>query len=190
LIRHAPVVPDPARPPDQWLLSETSEALVAALASLPAAARVERFFSSPEPKALGTARIVAGARPIEAEPGLRELDRSTAGWLDTPDGYASLVAEILCAPERSIRGCEPAAEAQRRMVNAVERIVAGHRDRNVAIVSHGIALTLYLSALRGLALPDLDLWRRMRLPDLALVDPERRLVLEDFGTWQSRSARW
>jgi broad specificity phosphatase PhoE len=181
LIRHAHVAIDPAVPPDRWALSDAGRQAATALRRIPAVAQVMRFFSSPEPKAVTTARAIAGDRPVELVDELRELDRGSVGWLASAEEYAALVAQVLQAPSASICRAEPAGMALDRFARAVDAIVWGDPGGNNAIVSHGIVLTLYLSALRGLPAPDLDLWRRLRSPDVAIVDPFERKVVADFG---------
>ncbi|MER3421415.1 MAG: hypothetical protein C4290_13230, partial [Chloroflexota bacterium] len=48
-----------------------------------------------------------------------------------------------------------------------------------AVASHGLALSLYVTALSGE--DPATLWRSLRMPDLAVVDPARGTVLRSFG---------
>lgn len=96
------------------------------------------------------------------------------------DDYARIVTEILLRPDQSVHGCEPAAEAQDRVVRAVDGAVHQHPDVPLAIVSHGIVLTLLLSWIGGTP-PNLKLWAEMRFPDVAAVEWEAREVTVPFG---------
>jgi hypothetical protein len=42
-------------------------------------------------------------------------------------------------------------------------------------------LALYMAHLRGLPKVDFEAWQRIRLPDLAVVDPVARSVIRAFG---------
>jgi hypothetical protein len=56
---------------------------------------------------------------------------------------------------------------------------------SVAVFSHGILLTLFMSAVRGLGRPDIDLWRSLRFPDIAVIDSESWQVVEEFSVGRS-----
>jgi broad specificity phosphatase PhoE len=81
LIRHADVRIAPDTPVDQWGLSPEGERAAAALSHHPIVDSVQLVFSSPEPKALATARALARGRPIVPIAALEELVRSGAGFL-------------------------------------------------------------------------------------------------------------
>ncbi len=180
LIRHAQVTVDPAIASDRWLLTSGGLLAAARLRDL-VAVDACAVYTSPEPKAVATAQALAPGRLLTVEPDLRELDRRAAGWVSTESEYFRLVREVLERPTESVRGCENAQFAQHRIVNAIARIVERESGRSVVAVSHGIVLTLYLAWLRGQAAPPLGAWRRVRMPDLAVVDPIRRVVWRDFG---------
>jgi broad specificity phosphatase PhoE len=180
LIRHAQVTVDPRVPVDQWRLSEEGVKAAAALLRDPALAEVQLFYTSPEPKAVATAAAISGPQPLIQVPDLRELDRTAAGWLRTEAAYMAMVAEIFRHPDESIRGCEPAVLAQQRIVRAIDTLVAARPGCTLAIVSHGIVLALYMCHLKRIMMPDPAVWRRIGVPDLALIDPVRRAVIVDF----------
>lgn len=87
--------------------------------------------------------------PVTALAELGENDRSATGYL--PKVEFEAVADLFFAyPERSIRGWERAVDAQRRIVGAVERVLAASPDGgDIAIVAHGGVGTLLLCHLRG-----------------------------------------
>jgi broad specificity phosphatase PhoE len=181
LIRHGPVRVDLGQPSVSWHLSDDADTVVGQLSGDQSLISIERLYASPELKAVATANLLATGRPVIVVEDLRELNRQAAGWVGGNDDYAAMVADILWNPERSIQGCEPAVEATSRICRAIGNIVDANPTDAIAVVSHGIVLTLYVSWLRGLVLPDVGLWRRLRIPDLAVVDPIQRKVLRDFG---------
>jgi broad specificity phosphatase PhoE len=180
LIRHAQVRVDPLLPAAQWPLSEDGSRAAAALCRHPAVAGISHVFSSPEPKALATATAIADRRPVVPMDALRELDRSRLPWVADP-AYAATVADIFAHPGESVHGCEPAAQAQRRIVTAIDEAMSLHPDQDVVVVSHAMVLALYVAWLQGDAVADTALWRAMRLPDVAVVDVAARRLIAPFG---------
>jgi broad specificity phosphatase PhoE len=61
-------------------------------------------------------------------------------------------------------------------------MVERHQELETGVVSHGLALTLYLSDLLGLdGEASYQLWSGIGFPDVAEVDPEARRVARSFG---------
>jgi broad specificity phosphatase PhoE len=118
----------------------------------PWVAGIRSVFSSTERKAVDGARILAGhlGVPFRQVEALGENDRSETGFLPGPEFEATADA-FFARPDESVRGWETAAEAQQRIVEAVDRISRSARaaDGDVAIVSHGAVGTLLLCHLRG-----------------------------------------
>jgi broad specificity phosphatase PhoE len=181
LIRHARTASMPDTPPRLWGLSEDGRRAARALADNAMVRTLRLFAASHEPKAIQTAAAVADGRPVLQIADLGELDRSGAGWIESEAARLELVRAILDSPDVSIQGCEPAAHAQARFVRAVDALVQANPDGGLAVVSHGTVLSLYMAHLRGLPKADFDEWRRMHLPDLAVVDPNARTVTRDFA---------
>lgn len=76
---------------------------------------------------------------------------------------------------------EPPAAAAERVSAALERILRSQPAVTVAVVSHGLVLSLF--ARRFLAVDDaFAFWSRIPFGGYARVDPIRRTVLEDFRT--------
>ena len=163
LVRHGRPLIDRALPAQAWPLDPAYVDDVRALAwRLPAQAR---WFSSPEVKALATARLLT-AGPVAVVDDLREHDRSTGGWVED---FTGAVRRAFDLPDRpAVPGWEPLADCRDRVVAAHERLRAGHRGDHLVLVGHGTAWTVLAAALRG-APPDLDAWERLDLPDLVVV---------------------
>ena len=78
-----------------------------------------------------------------------ENDRSATGYLPKAE-FEAVADEFFARPEQSVRGWERAADAQRRIVGAVERaIILAAAEADIAIVSHGGVGTLLLCHLKG-----------------------------------------
>jgi len=177
LIRHASVVVRPGLPPAQWHLSPEGRSAAGALADEPFWPGVRGIHASSEPKAIGTAQRIAArhALPVRIEPELREVERP---WQDA--GYAETARRYVAG--EPIEGWEARDEALARVRGCIERIVARHADLDVGVVSHGLALALYLSDLLGLdGEASARLWSGLAFPDLAVVDPEARRMERSFG---------
>jgi broad specificity phosphatase PhoE len=152
-------------------LSAGGRAAAARLAGWPGWAGVTLVASSPEPKAVDTATPVAAALAVElsVEDDLREARRRQ----QPPRGRADYVrAASGYLRGDPVEGWEPAADVRRRVSDCIERLVAT-APGDVAVVSHGLALSLYL----GL---EPEEWERIALPALAVVEPETRRVLEPW----------
>jgi broad specificity phosphatase PhoE len=177
LVRHAHTQRS-ALPVEMWPLSELGLEQAHRLAELPFWPEVHIICSSIEPKALQTAQIVTERHSLPIEPvyDLREL-RRTGGPI--PD-YEAAVREVLENPLRSYHGWEPAGEAQTRVMEAIERALIYHEGETLAIVSHGLALTLYLAYLAGTP-PSFETWRSLGMASAIQVDPEARAIVNRFA---------
>ena len=175
LVRHAAVTVRADRPSAHWRLSPEGRAAIELLAEEPYWQSLAIVYTSPEPKAVATAQRIAAPHglAIRIERDLREVERPWAG-----EGYAELAQRYLAGD--GINGWEPNDEALARVRACVDGIVA--RGEDAAAVSHGLALTLYLSDLLDLdAGGSYALWRSMHFPDVAIVDPQARRVEKAFG---------
>jgi broad specificity phosphatase PhoE len=149
-ITHPEVMIDPSVPVPDWPLSPVGEQRLRRALEQPWLAGVRSVFSSAERKARDAAGIVArqlGLSPVVIA-GLSENDRSATGYL--PKSEFEAVADAFFAhPEASVRGWERAADAQRRIIDAVARAIAVARaDGDIAIISHGGVGALLLCHLK------------------------------------------
>jgi 2,3-bisphosphoglycerate-dependent phosphoglycerate mutase len=173
LVRHAHSQ-QTALPVETWPLSELGRQQAQRLAELPFWQDVHIICASIEPKALQTAQIVAARRDLPVEPvfDLRELRRPG----NLVGDYESAVRQVFNNPTTSVNGWEPAGEAQTRIVTAIERGLMLHEDKTLAVVSHGLALTLYLAYLTDI-LPSLELWQSISFASAIRVDPDARMII-------------
>ena len=177
LVRHAGVAVRPGTPPAQWHLSPEGRAAADTLANELFWPGVRGIHTSAEPKACGTAQRIAARHglPVRIEPELREVARP---WLDA--SYADAARRYLAG--EAIDGWETRGEALARVRGCIEHIVGRHAGAEVGIVSHGLALTLYLSDLLSLdGEASYRLWSELAFPDVAIVDPEARRMERSFG---------
>jgi alpha-ribazole phosphatase len=125
--------------------------------------QIDGVYASDLQRALETARIILEQRALEVfiEPRLREMsfgewegltfDEIRSGW---PDHHHLMhtIGDGFHAP-----GGEPFTETKRRVVEAVEEIVARHNGETVLVVAHGGTLQIILQHLLGL--PDSAIFR-------------------------------
>ena len=162
LVRHGRPLIDRTRPAHEWPLDPAYADDVRALR--PSVPKHAAWCSSPEPKALATARLLTD-EPVEVVPDLREHERhTTSDWIDD---FESVVRRAFDHPDVSAYdGWEPLADTRRRVMAAVARILDRRADHDVVLVGHGTAWTVLRSALSGEP-PDLEWWARLAMPDLA-----------------------
>jgi broad specificity phosphatase PhoE len=146
---------DPAGYDDVWALRQSGR--------LPAQAA---WFSSPEPKAVGTAQLLTDG-DVGIVDDLREHVRDATDWVEDFDGT---VRQAFAEPEvPAYDGWEPLETCRARVTKAVGGILATHRDMDVVLVGHGTAWTVLASELTGRR-PDLDRWATLQMPDLIVLD--------------------
>jgi broad specificity phosphatase PhoE len=114
---------------------------------------VRRIFASSERKACDGAEILAaglGLGDYSIVAALGENDRSATGYLLTQE-FEAIADAFFAYPQQSVRGWEPAADAQARIVGAVNQIVSQPPDEDdLTIVGHGGTGTLLYCHLAGL----------------------------------------
>jgi len=183
LVRHGPSSADPGAAACTWPLRPDASTAVARLAASGVLPDPARWFSSTEPKAVETARLLTETS-IGFVEGLREAAR-TATWFDDPAEFEAVVRRSVQAPdEPAWPGWEPGADAAARVGGAVTRILASCPDDDIVLVGHGTAWTLLVAQLTGTA-PDLDAWSRMSMPDHCRIDPGAREISSGWGSWRS-----
>jgi broad specificity phosphatase PhoE len=178
LIRHAAVEVRRDRGPEHWHLSAEGRAAVDRLAEEPYWANVRGLHSSPEPKAFATAQRIAARHGLRVriESDLREVEGRT--WV--AEDYEAQVRRYFAG--EAVATWEPLLTALGRISSCIDGIATRHEGLEVGVVSHGLVLTLYVSDLLGLdGAGTFELWSRMRLPDVAVVDAAARRVERGFG---------
>src|SRR4051812_42241799 len=177
LIKHASPQVVPAVPPQQWQLSDRGRQSCFALAERLRPHQPHVVISSNEPKAVETAQLVAAELnlPHETADDLFEHDRSNVPHMRSGE-FISMVELFFRRPDELVLGEETATEARQRFDDAVKAVLRG-RDAadNIAIVSHGTVIALYLA--QHLRQPPFQLWRQLGLPSMVVMElPDHRLV--------------
>lgn len=161
LIRHAQTSKNKSLPPETWRLDPAGADALDSLRDAWPWQEVANWFSSPEPKALETAAGLTD-RPVQSVPELAELQRR---WSDDYVGSVGRLFGDTASPAEP--GWETGDDALRRFDRALREIVEAS-EGDVAVVSHGLVISLWAGALRGGSV-DHDEWRSLGFPDLLVL---------------------
>lgn len=176
LIRHSESQPKEALPPAQWTLSPAGRRRCRPLAQWLAPYDPVIILSSHERKATETARRTGTLleKPHRAVDGLGEHNRSNEPYHDQ-DTFLKLVEALLTHPEKEVFGNETGAEALARFEAAIGRVVEEQTRGNVAVVTHGTVLSLFVAAHSDRK--PFPFWQQLRQPALVVFSlPEMRLL--------------
>ena len=171
LVRHTAVTLVEGLAPSEWPASPAGVAEAERLASAPVFSALAAIASSPERKALATAEPIARRLGLEVvvEPDLREVGRPP-GPIVSAEEIGRRVRAYL--DEGRLDGWEPATAARERVDACIARL-RRTADGPLAVVSHGLLLTLLRRDTAGL-------WESMPLPAVA-IGPSSQAV----GPWLS-----
>ncbi|UJW75781.1 histidine phosphatase family protein [Rhizobium sp. SL42] len=150
-LTHPQVKIDPLVPVPQWGLSDVGRKRAEQTARRPWIRSLKRIVASNEVKAVETAEILATGAGIgfERVEAMHENDRSATGFLE-PTAFEAAADRFFAHPEESFHGWERAIDAQKRIVEAVSRILSSHDPRQpIAFVGHGGVGTLLKCHLSG-----------------------------------------
>lgn len=187
LVKHSLPEIDPSVPAKEWRLSCEGRRRARKLGE-----RLDRYklglvVSSVEPKAIETAEIMSGVLkiPMETVEGLHEHERVNAGFLKR-ERFEQSIREFYEQPADQVFGEETADCAYDRFANAVFGVLDRSRRENLAIVTHGTVLSLFVS--RNSDLEPFALWKKLGLPSWVVLSRRDFRVIEawpsidDVGT--------
>lgn len=124
-------------------------------------------FTSPEPKAAETARVLASAWSVEVETidGFREHERPDARML-RPEDFERRIGELFARPSEIVFGTESADAARQRFTDAVVRVIR-RTVGDVVIVSHGTVIALFVADATGVE--PFAFWKRQEMPGAVIL---------------------
>jgi broad specificity phosphatase PhoE len=171
LVRHGRPKIDPDTPATTWGLCDEGREGCERLAGQILDLKPTAIVSSPEPKALQTARIIGDrlGLKVEVDPGLHEHKRQHLSF-GTEEEFRARIAQVFAEPHAPIPGGESAHEAYERVAETLAR----HKGEPLLAVTHGTVLSLYLA--EKLACDAHDLWRSLHMPDAFVLDGEGKLI--------------
>jgi broad specificity phosphatase PhoE len=176
LIKHAAPLVIPGTAPEKWTLSDKGRESCDALADALREYQLSAIVSSTEPKAIETAEVTASrlSVPATTSPDLHEHDRSNVPHMRSGE-FISHMELFFRKPAERVLGKESADQATDRFDRAVAAVLSQHPSGNIAIVSHGTVIALYLA--RHANQDPFACWRRMGLPSFALLSlPQLKLL--------------
>jgi broad specificity phosphatase PhoE len=184
LVRHSLPQIDRDVPARHWRLSGEGRRRCEALAQRLELADPLVLFASTEPKAKETAEILARhlGRPFETVEGLHEHERSNVGWLGQ-ERFEAAIASLFAQPQRRVFGCETAEQARARFCGGVAGLLERSPDVDVAVVTHGTVLTLFVAWAVGVE--PFSFWKRLGMPSFVVLsrpDFEMLRLVEDVTT--------
>jgi broad specificity phosphatase PhoE len=169
LVKHSVPEIDAERPAHTWKLSKEGQLRGQRLAEQLESFEPEIILSSKEPKAKGTAEIVAARLRLNIQTGadLHEHDRSNVPFL-SHDVFQLSMREFFQKPDELVFGRETANQAHARFYRVVHSILNEHKNKTVIIVTHGTVISLFVSRLTGSS--ELELWNKLGLPSFVAMD--------------------
>ena len=176
LIKHSKPAVEPDVPSHQWHLSEEGRRRCDSLAGKLAIHAPDLVIASDEPKAAETGRIVADLlhKPFCTAPGLHEHDRGNVRHMPSSQ-FISFVALFFQKGNELVLGRETAVQAHARFSTALNNVLNANPAGNLAVVTHGTVLSLFVASHSSLRA--FDLWRRLGLPSFVVFAlPERQLL--------------
>ena len=96
--------------------------------------------------------------------------------LDTFEQFQANVARLLHSPSELVFGAETGDQARERFAAAVDDALKRHPVGNVAIVSHGTVMTLFLARTAGI--DPVPFWKGLGLPAFVVLSHPEMAILE------------
>lgn len=177
LITHAHTQIQPALDARQWVLSAAGQQQTERLAALPLWQEVTAIVLSSELKTRLTVDMVLARhpRPVLVDARFDELYRP--GWVED---YATQVQRALATPTVAAGEWEPAAVALARFQAAIADLCTQFAGATIALVGHGLTLSLYRAHLLGYEQVRFADWQQLSFAVVALVDPVAEQWLAEF----------
>lgn len=171
LVRHGRPLIDPDTSPTTWPLCPDGREGCERLAQRILDFKPTAVVSSPEPKALQTAQILAARAGLEVavDSGLHEHKRPHLSF-GSEEEFRARIAKVFDDPSARTPGGESAHEAAERLAVALSH----HKGRPLLAVTHGTVMSYYLG--ERLGLDPHDLWRSLHMPDAFVLDAEGGLI--------------
>ena len=177
LITHAHTAADPATDARLWRLSPTGVDQAARLAAAPWWDDVDAIVLSSEAKTRLTVAPLLAQRdlPVVIDARFDELKRG--GWCDD---YAGQVQRMFAVPDTAVDGWECAASALARVRAGMADLHAHHPHGTLALVSHGLVLSIYRAHVLGLPRVRFTDWQQLSFAAVAVVAGAPPVLVQDF----------
>lgn len=186
LITHAHTQQDRTADATHWQLSVQGVEQAQRLAQQPFWAEVGQIVLSSEAKTALTVAPVLAERnlPVWVDARFDELHRP--GWVKE---YALQVQQAFVQPAQKAGEWEAADAARQRFLAGLATVIDKFAESTVALVGHGLTLSLYRAWLLGHPQVEFADWQQLSFAAVALVDPIAGTLLQDFHAVAGRLAR-
>ena len=177
LMRHSLPDINPELPSHHWKLSDEGQRRCEPLAESLAKYHLDKIFTSIEPKANETGQILSQLlnRPFQIADGLHEHERDNVEFFKSTRGFEAVIAEFFARPNELVFGRETADQAHQRFSTAIDALTERHKDNDLAVVTHGTVMTLFVSRITGVK--PFTFWQCLDLPSFAaLTLPNLELI--------------
>lgn len=163
-------------PAREWALSDEGIVRASRLAERLSSYKPQILVSSPEPKALETAGMIARKHQlsIHVVHELHEHKRDNVPYF-SKEVFDKALREFFTVPDKQVFGNESADEAYERFSKAVHSILDIYKDKTIVAVSHGTVISLFVSRLTGMS--DFSLWKELGLPGFIVLEIQSRRVI-------------
>lgn len=172
LVRHSNPATHPALHAHDWVLSVEGISNASTLASDLSSFLPFHLASSPEPKALQTAQIVAEGlqlRRPHVMPELHEHLRRRVGWFDDESDRRAMIEGLFADPAQVVFGEESGDVAYQRFKGGIERLKAAlPTGTSLVAVTHGTVMALFAGYENDL--PPMQIWDKLSLPCYIVLD--------------------
>jgi len=183
-IRHSHPEMEEGIPAAQWRLSEMGRQRCHRLAARLRSYDLEVIVSSTERKAIETAEITAKDLGLlsRVKPGIHEHLRENNllgnfGKLPVED-FRLHVEKLLSNPDDLIFGSETGSQALARFSEGMVTLMKDYAGKNLAVVTHGTVLSLYMQ--KKVGLDPVPFWDSLGLPSfVVLPSPELDVILHN-----------
>lgn len=168
LVRHSLPEIDADVPAAQWILSAEGRQRCIDLAQELRPYHPDRLLVSIEPKAQQTAGLLAQEldRPMVIIGGLHEHERSSVPF-SSQEEFRAKIKALFDQPDELVFGDETANQAYRRFSAAIDSILSQFRGHNVAIITHGTVMTIWLA--RTCNVSPYSFWSDLGLPSFVIL---------------------
>lgn len=183
LIRHSLPVVRPELPAETWQLSQEGRRRAGLLADGLSQFDMAALWSSVEPKAVETARIIGDSTglTVEVDRRFNEQRRASVPYLGN-EAFRAAVGDALTRAGELVFGEETVSAALRRFRAA---LLSAHRSApagDIAIVSHGTVIAGLVA--RELGIDPVPVWHGLGLPGYVAItwpDPTGIETQRNFG---------
>lgn len=138
---------------------------------------LDAIISSSSPRAIQTVQPLADLKkmPIQTNSAFQELDVHLDRSQISKEEARESVLNILTTPSFAYPNGESRRDVEQRSLPALFQLLKDYDEQTVLLCSHGIAITILLSALD----PSIgyDFWKAMKKPDVFCCEVDKKQVL-------------